>query len=118
MRTYSLEEAVGILCGRTDDGGVAAKDVRWITARLCGHAEPRLPGYKVGRRWRMTEDDIRASFELLRPGLDKRPEPPIRAEVQHVADPGKLEAPRFSSMTPTSRRRLLADWAENELRRR
>jgi hypothetical protein len=61
-RTYSLSEAAVILCG--DDGPGAQK---WIAQRLKGHAKPALPGFKVQRRWRMTQTDLDAAIELLRP---------------------------------------------------
>ena len=46
--THSLEEAAEII------GGVTAV---WLAAQLCRRA---IPGRKIGRVWRMTDDDIAA----------------------------------------------------------
>lgn len=83
-RTYSLSEAAVILCGA--DG---PNELRWLTERLRGTADPRLSGYKVQRRWRMTEDDLVAAIALLRP--------------KHCDIP---DVSSFTSMTARSRRRL------------
>ena len=85
-RTYSLIEAAEVLCGATDPAAL-----RWMTERLRGTAEPRLSGYKVQRRWRMTQEDLDSAIELLRPRRSALP-----------------ETPALSSMTAGSRRRLLA----------
>ena len=61
-RTYSLVEAAEILCGAADPAAL-----QWLTQRLRGNAEPRLSGYKVQRRWRMTQDDLDAAIDALRP---------------------------------------------------
>lgn len=53
-----------------------------------------LPGYKPGRQWRMTPDDIEASIESLRP--TQLPQPPRISDV-----------PSLNALRPTSRRRLL-----------
>lgn len=82
-RTYSLIEVAQILCG--DDSEAAQ---RWIRERLLGHAHPTLPGFRVQRRWRMTQEDLDAAIELLRP---KRNE---------------VVVPSMTSMTARSQRRL------------
>lgn len=82
-RTFSLAEIARILCG--SDGPA---EQYWVAQRLRGNAEPRLSGYKVQRRWRMTQDDLDAAIELLRP---KRNE---------------VVVPAMTSMTARSQRRL------------
>jgi hypothetical protein len=82
--TYSLEEYAQAVLGRSDRSAL-----EWMKERLCGRKKPQLPGYKAGRRWRATQDDIPAAIELLRP---KKVElPPV---------------PQTTSMTRTSQRRL------------
>lgn len=82
-RTYSDQEAADIIRGSS-----TRSDIEWLHRHLRGDDPPQLPGYKVGRKWRMTEADIEQAIELLRP----QPATPV--------------APRLSSLTPTSRRRL------------
>lgn len=81
--TFSLPEIAAILCG--SDGPA---EQHWVAQRLRGNAEPRLSGYKVQRRWRMTQDDLDAAIELLRPK---------RSDVS---------VPAMTSMTARSLRRL------------
>lgn len=83
-RTYSLSEAAEILCGT--DGPAEQK---WLRERLIGNAQPQLRGYKVQRRWRMTEDDLAAAIETLRPTHNRIP-----------------AIPALTSMTARSQRRL------------
>lgn len=85
-RTYSLSEAAVILCG--SDG---PNEMRWLTEHLRGEHTPRLSGYKVQRRWRMTEEDIAAAIQALRPN---------RCDIPEVT--------AFTSMTARSRRRLVS----------
>lgn len=61
-RTYSLEEAALIICGTTDSASL-----HWLAQRLRGNAQPALTGYKVARRWRMTQADLDAAINQLRP---------------------------------------------------
>ena len=82
-RTYSLAEIAAILCGNS---GPNAQ--RWVADHLRGYYEPRLPGFKVQRKWRMTEADLDAAIELLRPR---------RHEVT---------IPAMTSMTARSQRRM------------
>jgi len=82
-RTFSLAEAAEILCG-----ACGPAEQKWLRERLIGNAEPQLSGYKVQRRWRMTEDDLIAAIDTLRP---KR---------NHV------RIPALTSMTARSQRRL------------
>lgn len=79
-RTYSLEEAAALICG-----GSSPANLQWLIQRLRGTAEPKLPGYKVARRWRMTQTDISTAIEILRP---------------------RQSAPAMTSMTAASRRRM------------
>lgn len=80
-KTYSLPEAALIICGDT-----SAASITWLVRRLRGTHRPALNGYKVGRRWRMTEHDIDHAITLLRPA------PPHQ--------------PPATSLTRTSQRRL------------
>lgn len=82
MKTYSLSEAAVIICG-TDDPAA----LQWLTQRLRGNAQPALSGYKSQRRWRMTQDDVDAAIETLRP--KRLPDIPV-----------------LTSMTARSRRKL------------
>lgn len=82
--TFSLEEYADALLGAHGDA-----QIHWLTKRLRGEAKPVLPGFKAGRRWRATREDIDAAIELLRPQRQAIPELPLA-----------------SSMTRTSRRRL------------
>lgn len=81
-RTFSLEEAARIICGSDNDAAL-----QWLILRLRGAAQPTLPGYKVARRWRMTQSDIDSAIATLRP----------RREIQ---------VPAMTSMTARSQRRL------------
>lgn len=85
-RTFSLAEAAEILCGASGPA-----EQKWIRERLIGNAAPQLHGYKVQRRWRMTEADIAAAIEMLRP---QRSQLPV--------------IPALTSMTPRSQRRVMS----------
>lgn len=61
-RTFSLEEIATFLCGSS-----TPNDQRWVADRLRGSEQPKLPGYKARRQWRMTQQDLQAAVELLRP---------------------------------------------------
>ena len=82
-RTYSLSEIALILCGAN---GTAEQ--YWVAQRLRGNAKPHLPGFKVQRKWRMTEADLDAAIEALRPRRNE------------------LHIPAMTSMTSRSQRRL------------
>ena len=84
-QTYSDVEAAQII-----RGSATRTDVEWLHRHLRGESEPQLPGFKVGRKWRMTDEDIAEAIELLRP--------------RQVPMAG--ETPMLSSLTRTSRRRL------------
>lgn len=83
VRTYSLPEIAEILCG-----AAGRANEYWVSQRLRGAARPQLPGFKVQRRWRMTQADLDAAIELLRP----RPSVPA--------------VPAMTSLTARSARRL------------
>jgi hypothetical protein len=55
--TYSLQEAAALICGTETKS-------EWLRRKLCAG---RLPGFKVGQSWRMTQDDIDKAIETLRP---------------------------------------------------
>ena len=82
-RTYGLAEIALILCGSN-----GAAEQYWVAQRLRGNAQPHLPGFKVQRKWRMTEADLDAAIEALRP----------RRNEIHI--------PAMTSMTSRSQRRL------------
>lgn len=91
-RTYSIEEYAAVLMGPGPDGTAATVEphkLQWLSRRLRGDAKPILPGFKVGAKWRATEQDIEDAIRLLRP--------------QRVTVP---DVPALSGMRPTSRRRL------------
>lgn len=70
-------------------GSSTPSDIEWLHRHLRGDSEPKLPGFKVGRKWRATEEQAEQAIELL------------------TAATGSLPAiPSGSSMTRTSRRRL------------
>ena len=85
MSTHSLDESAGIILGADEDGNPLPGKTDWLVRRL---RRGELPGYKAGRQWRMTDADIQAAIELLRP---KSMLP---------------EVPSASGLTATSRRRL------------
>lgn len=85
-RTFSLAEAAEILCGASGPA-----EQKWIRERLIGNAQPQLHGYKVQRRWRMTEGDLVAAIDILRPRRNQLP-----------------TVPALTSMTPRSQRRVMA----------
>lgn len=87
--TYSDEEAVLFICGPPAN----RSRIEWLHRHLRGDDQPQLPGFKVGRKWRMTENDISEAIELLRPRRTER----VSAAV---------DIPHLSSLTRTSRRRL------------
>ncbi|MCZ0732208.1 hypothetical protein [Mycolicibacterium iranicum] len=91
LKTLSLNEYAAVLLGPGPDGTPATVEpfkIQWLTKRLRGEAKPKLPGYKAGRRWRATEEDVEKAITLLRP-------PTVGPEI-----------PAGLSLTPTSRRRL------------
>jgi hypothetical protein len=58
-RTYSVKEYAAILLGTGPAGtteSVELHKIGWLEERLCGKALPALPGYKVGRKWRATQN--------------------------------------------------------------
>jgi hypothetical protein len=81
LTTFSLEEAATILCG-----SAGPSEQRWVLERLRGNRFPTLPGYRVQKKWRMTQADIDASIELLRPTV--------------------IRVPTLTSLTARSQRRL------------
>jgi hypothetical protein len=85
--THSLEESAGIILGTDDGGNPLPGKTDWLVRRL---RRGELPGYKAGRQWRMTDDDIAVAIDRMRP---------------KSALP---ELPSASGLTPTSRRRLRA----------
>ena len=86
IKTYSLSEvAKMVLPPEMTDG------VRWLSRRL-NRAE--LSGYRVGRTWRMTREDVEDLIER------RRKHPPPRVAQEPRTDV-------VSGLTPTSRQRLM-----------
>jgi hypothetical protein len=93
-RTFSVEEYAAALLGPGPDGTAASVEpfkIQWLTKRLRGQAQPALPGYKAGRRWRATQADLDEAIDRLHPK---------QVEIPNV--------PQIGGMTRTSRRRLSA----------
>lgn len=91
-RTYSVEEYAAELRGPGPDGTAETLEyckVRWLERRLRGDAEPKLPGFKAGGRWRGTQAHVDEALRLLEERSNRLP--PI---------------PDVSSMSRTSRRRV------------
>ena len=87
MKTYSLESAVTQICG--DDSGMT-DPCGWL---LRGIRSGRFEARKVGRHYRMTDEQIDAAIENL---TTKPPTGPV------------IDKPRGLSLTATSARRLKA----------
>lgn len=83
MTTYSLEEAADLICGPD-----RSNRCRWLMIRL---QRGEFSGYKACRKWRMTQADVDAAIESLRPK---------RLTVPAV--------PAMTGLTRTSARRLSA----------
>jgi hypothetical protein len=94
LKTFSLDEVAAMVLPPN------MKDpTRWLMVRL---NSGEIAGYKIGRAWRMTYEDVEALIERGR----KRPSSP-RPRVEHQP----------LSLTPTSRRRL-AKRAADQARRK
>ncbi|MGZ8814732.1 MAG: helix-turn-helix domain-containing protein, partial [Mycobacterium sp.] len=85
IRTYSRRSRHVGTSPEMKDGA------RWLSHRL---NRGELSGYRVGRRWRMTRDDVDDLIERHR----NRPRQPITTQVP--------QADSSSGLTTTSRRRL------------
>lgn len=71
-------------------GSATPGDIEWLHRHLRGDSQPKLPGFKAGRKWRATEEMVEQAIELLA-----------------AATSASLPAvPSASSMTRTSRRKL------------
>ncbi|GAA2433697.1 DNA-binding protein [Mycolicibacterium llatzerense] len=84
MRTNSLEEYADAVRGGHSDA-----DLQWLEKRLRSGV---LPGYKAGRKWRATDEQIAEAVARLTPEPVALPDIPVP-----------------SGMTRTSRRRLMRD---------
>lgn len=86
IKTYSLSDvAKMVLPPEMADG------VRWLSRRL---NRGELSGYRVGRTWRMTREDVEDLIERHR----KHPRPRVAQEPRTDV---------VSGLTPTSRLRLM-----------
>ena len=86
LATFSLEEATALIRGADENGNPLPGQVQWVAIKL---RTGQFPGYKSGRKWRMTEEHIRAAIKSLEPQ---------RASIPDV--------PNLAGLTRTSRRRL------------
>ena len=84
--THSLEESAAQICGADEHGNPLPGKVQWLSLQL---RNGKLPGYKSGRKWRMTDEHIAEAIKALEP--------------QRMSIP---DIPGVQGMTPTSRRRL------------
>lgn len=57
IKTYSLPEVAAALCGDS-----MAEPQRWLTAQIVAG---RFTARRVGRHWRMTEQDIANALEVI-----------------------------------------------------
>jgi hypothetical protein len=83
FKTYSLAEVAELILPDMADG------VRWFSRRL---NNGELSGYRVGRTWRMTREDVTDLIERHR----------NRSKVSNDA---KMSQSKSCGLTPTSRRR-------------
>ncbi len=67
---------------------IGAPSERWVIEQL---RSGRFPGRKMGRRWRMTEEDVIAALEVSRYNPPETGESAVRA---------------VTGLTPTSRRNI------------
>jgi hypothetical protein len=84
-------------CARLIAGSDDPTTVEWVTRKL---RRGDFPGYRVRRQWRMTDADIAAAIESLRPTATLASRPSL-VEAARIGD-----RPLVSSMTRTSQRRL------------
>jgi hypothetical protein len=84
--TFSLEESAALICGADHNGNPLPGKTQWLMKRL---RTGELIGYKCGRQWRMTDEQIADAIQKLTPQ---------RARVPQV--------PTLAGLTRTSRRRL------------
>ena len=57
MKTYSLAEVAEILCGDS-----LQRPERWLTRQIVAG---RFSARKVGRHWRMTQDDLDYALDVI-----------------------------------------------------
>lgn len=100
-KTYSLDEYAAIVRGAS-----SPSNCEWLARRL---RSGQLPGYKAGRYWRATQADIDEAIELLRPTRRSSAAAPDQSAVDNEGPRyyQGMRVPSFSSLTPTSRRKLL-----------
>ena len=89
--TYSIEAAAAIIVGADASNQPVPGAVEWVRRRLI---RGEFTGFKAARRWRMTDSDITAAIESLRP---------TRADTPVEVLP---DAPMLTTMTARSRRRM------------
>ncbi|WP_125078304.1 helix-turn-helix domain-containing protein [Mycobacterium sp. P7213] len=67
---------------------IGAPSQRWVIEQL---RSGRFPGRKIGRNWRLTEEDVIAALEVCR---------------FNPSDPGEPAFSPVTGLTPTSRRNI------------
>jgi hypothetical protein len=75
IRTYSLTEVAAQLCGDS-----MARPERWLTRQI---AIGRFTARRVGRHWRMTQDDLDAALDLMA----NRRQVPVPSTVSEAGRP-------------------------------
>lgn len=97
MNSHDIIAAAKLIVGTVSGGDEPLPGaVQWVERRL---RAGEFSGYKAARRWRMTDADIAAAIESLRPR---------RAEQAQPRPVAELDRPLLTSMTRTSQRRLAA----------
>lgn len=97
--SHGIDEAAAIIVGTDANGDPLPGAVEWVERRL---RSGKFSGYKAARRWRMTDADITAAIDSLRPHRSTSSRP-AAVVVDITPD---VDRPLLSSMTRTSRRRL------------
>jgi len=85
IRTYSAGEAAEI---------IGAPSERWLIEQL---RAGRFPGRKVGRHWRMTDQDIQDALDICRNDTSQA------SAVNSIV-----------GLTPTSRRKVMNLWSQSK----
>lgn len=73
-RTFGVKEYAAFLRGPGPDGTAESVEpfkVKWLVRRLRGEAEPQLPGFKAGREWRATKDQMVEAIAVMREGVNR-----------------------------------------------
>ena len=93
IKTYSLTEVAQALCGDS-----MARPERWLTRQI---AIGRFSARRVGRHWRMTQDDLDHALAVM--GYGATPAP-----AHHTTSPAPAAPEMGRPSTASMRRRRLA----------